>query len=93
MIAIYIHEVEVFVRKLYGHLVRKATMYLNLPTLGSRAGIAAKHEDTGYPIQFGRPSPYLRSKLRRILFLSDIATGQSECMFLGLSIAYLVPSA
>ncbi len=33
MIAIYIHEVEVFVRKLYGHLVRKATMYLNLPIL------------------------------------------------------------
>src|SRR5438270_8078849 len=33
MIAISIHEVEVFVRKLYGHLVRKATMYLNLPSL------------------------------------------------------------
>jgi hypothetical protein len=55
-------------------------MYLNLPILD--LGLESlQHEDTGYPIQFGRPLFFPRNKLRQILPRFDIATGQSGASF------------
>jgi hypothetical protein len=69
MIAIYIHEVEVFIRKLYGHLVRKATMYLNLPILD--LGLESLQNTKIAAIQFSLAALYFlpSSAFTRTVFL------------------------